>query len=71
MISKGCLVRYLKHSGPTRKGLRGDGIYLVVSDPYDIGTPESAHEGDPQLVDILVENRSIPMCVTRLKLISQ
>jgi len=34
MISKGCLVRYLKHNGTGRMGLCYDGIYLVVSDTY-------------------------------------
>jgi len=68
MISKGCLVRF---NGPTHRGLRSDGIYLAISDPYDIGTPESVHEGDPQLIDILVENRSIAMYVTHFELLSQ
>ena len=70
MISKGCLVRYLDLGLP-RKDLRADGIYLVISDPYDVGTPESVHEGDPQLIDILVENRSIAMYVTYFEPLSQ
>jgi hypothetical protein len=70
MISKGSLVRSL--DGRVQwKAFREGGIYLAISDPYDVGTPESVHEGDPQLVDILVENRSIAISVTRLELVSQ